>query len=93
MAVIPLKCKCGKRLTASIKFIGEIVRCTQCAARLKVPAIKTPAASTVGQASSPTQSAGAKVVCRCGQHLKIGLQLAGKTVRCPACHATFKIPS
>jgi hypothetical protein len=93
MAVIPLKCKCGKRLTASIKFIGKIVKCTQCATHLKVPAIKPPADSTVGQASS-TMSGGTKVVaCRCGKHLKVGPQLAGKTVKCPACSTPLKIPS
>ena len=95
MAVMPLKCKqCGKRLTASVKFAGKIVKCTQCAAQLKVPDTSTAAQSTIGSSSSTTNTTATKIVtCRCGKHLKVGLQLAGKTVKCPACSAAFRVPS
>jgi ribosomal protein S27E len=92
-SLIAVQCKqCGKRLSVSQKLAGKTVKCSQCSALNKIPAGN--ASDSTVTANPATQAAGAKIklACRCGKQLSVGPQLAGKTVKCPACSAPIKVP-
>ena len=93
VSLIALQCQqCGKRLSVSQKLAGKTIKCSQCSALNKIPVSGGSDSTMTTGPGTPAAGAKTKISCRCGKQLSVGPQLAGKTVKCPACSAPVKVP-
>lgn len=80
---IPVKCKCGKQISAPDKLAGKRAKCPSCGEALSIP----------GGSSKPASTGSAiPVKCKCGKSFAAPAKLAGKTVKCPGCQNPLKVP-
>ncbi len=84
---IPVKCSCGKQISAPDKLAGKRAKCPGCGEALSIPA------ASKGNLPAKTSSGTAiPVKCECGKSFAAPAKLAGKAVKCPACQKPIKVP-
>ena len=81
MAIL-VRCQCGKKLSASKKYLGRTVACPACGDKLK---IEDPTSGTARQDLIVFE-------CECGKKLRARSNAAGRTTKCPQCSAAITVP-
>lgn len=84
---IPVRCACGKSVSAPDKFAGQTVKCPGCGAPLAIPG-----SSATGSTSAPPSGPAIYVTCECGRKIAAPAELAGKSTNCPTCKQMVKVP-
>jgi membrane associated rhomboid family serine protease/DNA-directed RNA polymerase subunit RPC12/RpoP len=92
-------CPCGKPIRVTRQYAGRTVRCPRCRHPVVIPdktdffgpapALPALAASKPGK----TQDKHIRFICTCGKRMKAPAHYAGRTVKCPQCGMSLKIPN
>jgi membrane associated rhomboid family serine protease/DNA-directed RNA polymerase subunit RPC12/RpoP len=92
-------CPCGKPIRVTRQYAGRTVRCPRCRHPVVIPD-KTdffgPAPALPALAASKpekTQDKHIRFICTCGKRMKAPAHYAGRTVQCPQCGMSLKIPN
>jgi membrane associated rhomboid family serine protease/DNA-directed RNA polymerase subunit RPC12/RpoP len=96
--VIRTACACGHVIRVTRQYAGRTVRCSRCRHPVVIPARTeffgpAPALPPVA-AGRPKQAKDKHIrfVCTCGKRMKVPLEYAGRSAKCPQCGARLKIP-
>lgn len=81
MAIL-VRCQCGKKLSASKKYLGRTVACPACGGKLKIEV----------QSGEVARADLIVFRCECGKKLRARPNAAGRTTKCPQCNAPITVP-
>jgi DNA-directed RNA polymerase subunit RPC12/RpoP len=91
-------CPCGKPIRVTRQYAGRTVRCPRCRHPVVIPN-KTdffgPAPVLPPLVAHKPKKAPEKhlrFICTCGKKMKVPVQYAGRSVKCPQCGLCLKIP-
>jgi membrane associated rhomboid family serine protease/DNA-directed RNA polymerase subunit RPC12/RpoP len=92
-------CPCGQSIRVTRQYAGRTVRCPRCRHPVVIPNSTdffgpVPVLPPI-MADKPekTQDTHIRFICTCGKRMKAPAQYAGRTVKCPRCGMSLKIPT
>ncbi len=91
-------CACGNAIRVTRQYVGRTVRCPRCRHPVVIPAQTEffgPAPALPPVVTSKPKKAPDKhirFICACGKRMKVPVEYAGHSAKCPQCGAKLKIP-
>ncbi len=78
-----IRCRCGTILPVGLAHQGDVLKCSTCGCRLRIPPAKEPI----------NASSGSTVTCTCGRTVRLPAGNSSKAFRCPHCKCIISPPT